>query len=226
MSFNYVVTVQNPTAATHSLKANFTSPTDLNLIVSKSTRIEIHLVNSEGLQPILDVPLNGRVLIMQSYRPVGESKDLLFLVFDRYFFCVLEYITKTGELRTRSNGELQDKIGRPVESGHIGAINSGSSIVALHLYEGLMKVIPIANTVQTCVFKDAFNLRVEELHLIDMCFVNYCPTASSSSSSSSSIDLWSACSTIAILYEDTKNQRSHIWKTPPQRGPPHGVKLK
>ena len=36
----YVVTAHKSTAVTHTVVGNFTSPTDLNLIVGKHTRIE------------------------------------------------------------------------------------------------------------------------------------------------------------------------------------------
>eukprot|EP00667_Euglena_gracilis_P000838 EG_transcript_838 len=205
MAFNYVVTAHKPTAATRCLTSNFTSPTDLNLIVSKCTRLNIHTVASEGLQPILDIPLYGRIIFMQTYRPLGEQKDLLFLVFERYSFCVLEYAA--GEVRTRANGDLVDKIGRKVEIPRIGLINEAGTLIALHLYEGLLKVIPIANSAGQCQLKDAFNLRVEEHKLFDMCFLqSRNPAATSSASSSSSTDPWST-NTVAFLYEDTKGNR-------------------
>ena len=77
--------------------------------------------------------------------------------------------------------------------------------------QGLIKVIPIANSLGNCQLKEAFNLRVEEPHLIDMCFIynrNASAGASSSaSSSSSSSDPWACNNTIAILYEDMKQNR-------------------
>ena len=36
----YIVTAHKSTAVTHTVVGNFTSPTDLNLIVGKHTRIE------------------------------------------------------------------------------------------------------------------------------------------------------------------------------------------
>lgn len=54
-------------------------------------------------------------IVYPSQKPLdisqGEQKDLLFLVFERYLFCVLEYVAEANELRTRANGELSDKIG-------------------------------------------------------------------------------------------------------------------
>jgi hypothetical protein len=49
MAYNYVVTAQKPTAVTHSLTAAFTGPDQLNLILIKSTRLEIHTMGPEGL---------------------------------------------------------------------------------------------------------------------------------------------------------------------------------
>ena len=52
MAHNYVVTAQQPTAVTNCATGNFTSPTDLNLIIARSTRIEILSVSPEGLRSI------------------------------------------------------------------------------------------------------------------------------------------------------------------------------
>lgn len=49
---------------------NFTSPSDLNLILAKNTRIEIHLVTPEGLRPLKEIGLYGKVAVMKFFRPV------------------------------------------------------------------------------------------------------------------------------------------------------------
>ncbi|CAN6454566.1 unnamed protein product [Victoria cruziana] len=57
--WNYVVTAHKPTNVIHSCVGNFTSPQELNLIIAKCTRIEIHLLTPQGLQ----VTFNTSVLI-------------------------------------------------------------------------------------------------------------------------------------------------------------------
>lgn len=69
MSYNYVVTAQKPTAVNSAVTGNFTGPNDLNLILAKNTRLEIHVVTPEGLKPVLDVGLYGRIATMQLFRP-------------------------------------------------------------------------------------------------------------------------------------------------------------
>ena len=77
MSYNYVVTAHKPTNITHSLVCHFTGPHDINLIVSKCTRLEVHKVEPDGLRCMLDVPLYGRIATMELWRPAGSTQDML-----------------------------------------------------------------------------------------------------------------------------------------------------
>jgi len=52
-----------------SILANFTSPTDRNLLVARFNRIDISLVTEEGLQPIKEIALYGKIEIMKVFRP-------------------------------------------------------------------------------------------------------------------------------------------------------------
>ncbi|GJP48061.1 hypothetical protein CLOM_g7334 [Closterium sp. NIES-68] len=185
--WNYVVTAHKPTAVTHSLVGSFTGSHDMNLIVGKSTRMEIYLLTPQGLQPLVDVPLYGRIATMELFRPPGELKDLLFICTERYKFCVLEYDAESRELITRANGDVSDRIGRPTDNGQIGIVDPDFRIIGLHLYDGLFKVIPIDSKGH---LKEAFNIRLEELQVIDIKFLYGCERP-----------------TIAVLYQDNKDAR-------------------
>lgn len=56
---------------------NFTSPTDLNLLVAKVTRLEMYLVTPEGLRPMKEVGLYGRVAKMKMFRPPVSEKNVI-----------------------------------------------------------------------------------------------------------------------------------------------------
>jgi len=185
--FNYCVTAHKPTVVTHSLVGRFTSPNDLNLIISKSTRIEIHSVTAEGLQPLLDFDIYGRIATIELFRPTGEPQDLLFISTERYKFCVLAYDTKTGEIITRANGDLRDRVGKAADIGQIGIIDPDCRLIGLHLFDGSFKVIPIDSKGQ---LKEAFDIRLEELQVVDIKFLYNCSKP-----------------TIALLYQDTKEAR-------------------
>ena len=73
MSCNYIVTAYKPTSVTEALTGPFTSPTDLNLIQAKGNNIVVNLVTPEGLKPVVDVSIYGRISLMQLIRPkVGD----------------------------------------------------------------------------------------------------------------------------------------------------------
>eukprot|EP00256_Glycine_max_P062141 XP_014631544.1 DNA damage-binding protein 1b [Glycine max] len=185
--WNYVVTAHKPTNVTHSCVGNFTSPQDLNLIIAKCTRIEIHLLSPQGLQPMLDVPIYGRIATLELFRPHGEAQDYLFIATERYKFCVLQWDSETGELVTRAMGDVSDRIGRPTDNGQIGIIDPDCRLIGLHLYDGLFKVIPFDNKGQ---LKEAFNIRLEELQVLDIKFLYGCSKP-----------------TIVVLYQDNKDAR-------------------
>lgn len=52
---------------------NFTSENDLNLIVAKNSRLEIYLVTPEGLRPLKEVNINGKIAVMKHFRPAVRS---------------------------------------------------------------------------------------------------------------------------------------------------------
>ncbi|BBN08966.1 DNA damage-binding protein 1 [Marchantia polymorpha subsp. ruderalis] len=185
--WNYVVTAHKPTNVTHSCVGNFTGPQELNLIIAKCTRIEIHLLTPQGLQPMLDVPIYGRIATLELFRPTGESQDVLFISTERYKFCVLQWDADSGELVTRAMGDVSDRIGRPTDNGQIGIVDPDCRLIGLHLYDGLFKVIPIDNKGQ---LKEAFNIRLEELQVLDIKFLYGCSKP-----------------TIAVLYQDNKDAR-------------------
>ena len=63
--YSYVVTAHRPSAVAQSLTAMLTSPADINLIISKVTRMEIHQLTDGGLKGVADVPIYGRIACMR-----------------------------------------------------------------------------------------------------------------------------------------------------------------
>ncbi|WOL16215.1 DNA damage-binding protein 1 [Canna indica] len=169
------------------LKSNLITHILLASSGSKCTRIEIHLLTPHGLQPMLDVPIYGRIATLELFRPHGEPQDFLFIATERYKFCVLQWDAENSELITRAMGDVSDRIGRPTDNGQIGIIDPDCRIIGLHLYDGLFKVIPFDNRGQ---LKEAFNIRLEELQVLDIKFLYGCLKP-----------------TIAVLYQDNKDAR-------------------
>lgn len=91
MSQQYVATAKKATAVSKSLVCHFTGPDDLNLVIAKGAHLEIRAITAEGLQHRLDVPLYGAIATMEAYRLTDESCERIFVLTERYQFCVLQY---------------------------------------------------------------------------------------------------------------------------------------
>ncbi|XP_037294045.1 DNA damage-binding protein 1 isoform X2 [Manduca sexta] len=174
MAYHYVVTAQKPTAVTACVTGNFTSPTDLNLLVAKVNRLEMYLVTPEGLRPLKEVGLYGRVAKMRLFRPPYEKKDLVFILTARYNAMILEWRTgANGELEvvTRAHGNVSDRIGKPSENGILAVIDPQARVIGLRLYDGLFKIIPLD---KDSTELKAASLRLEELNVYDVEFLHGC----------------------------------------------------
>ncbi len=68
--FNYVVTAHKPTAVSYSCVGRFTHFERQNLVVARSNRIEIYLLTEEGLEPVLETAVYGRIAMLKLY---GEN---------------------------------------------------------------------------------------------------------------------------------------------------------
>ena len=180
--FNYVVTAHKPTAVSYSCVGRFTHLEKQNLIVARSNRIEIYLLTEEGLEPVLETTVYGRIAMLKLCEgsTFGDKEKvpgrLVVVTEDRYSLAVLSYDSATNTLQTISSGDVSDLTGRPVEHGMLGDIDQNARVIALHIYDGLLKFIPFdenGNLLQ------AFNANLNELKVLDFVFL---PSTSSSSS--------------------------------------------
>ncbi|GAX83262.1 hypothetical protein CEUSTIGMA_g10688.t1 [Chlamydomonas eustigma] len=185
--FNYVVTAYKASSVIKSVVGSFTSPTDVNLIIAKSTKVEVHKLTLAGLQLVMELPIYGRISAVELFRPKGKYQDNLFILVEKYKVCVLEFDPHTKSVVTRAHGDVRDNIGSPSENGQLAALDPEGRAIAMHLYCGLIKVIPLGDRGRLL---DAFNARIEELNIIDMIFLT-----------------GQERPTIAVLYEDLKKAR-------------------
>jgi len=175
MSYNYVVTAHKPSAVTACVTGNFTSKDDINLIVAKNNRLELYVVTSDGLRPLKEVTIYGKISTMKLFRPAGEIKDFLFILTHRHNAIILECF-RDGEvidIITKAYGNVSDEISRESETGSLALIDPTCKLIGLRLYDGLFKIIPLDK--ENKDFK-AFVIRMEELQIFDMQFLHGCAT--------------------------------------------------
>lgn len=173
MAYQYIVTAHKPTAVIACATGNFTSAKDLNLIVAKNSKIEIFLVTPEGLRPLKEVSIYGKIAVMLLFRPQNELKDLLFIVTARYDTMILECNCENEkmEIITRAHGNVADRIGKVSENGIIAVIDPEARVIGLRIYDGLLKIIPLEKENSEL---RATSIRIEESEIQDLNFLHGC----------------------------------------------------
>ena len=89
------------------------------MILAKVNHIEVLSVTPEGLRPIKQFTINGRVEVMKFFRPQGLNKDRLFIVTAKNNAMILEADDSgnTLEIITKARGDVGDRIGQNAQTG-------------------------------------------------------------------------------------------------------------
>ncbi|KAK2957112.1 putative DNA damage-binding protein 1 [Blattamonas nauphoetae] len=85
----------------------------------------------------------------------------------KYQLLLLDLDPKVNRLVSRGSCSVRDVIGRPSESGGFLLTQPGGNAAVLHLYNGLLKVVPLD---EEGLFQEPFNLAMEQMKIIDMHF--------------------------------------------------------
>jgi len=88
---------------------------------------------------------------------------------EKYNFCLLRYNETSELVETLATGSLRDKCCRPSDSGQLAAIDADGRLLVLHIFQGLLKVLPVDGKQRDregeVRFRDPYNLRLDELQV-------------------------------------------------------------
>ena len=178
MAHFYAVTSQKATAVTCATKCSFIDPDEVNLVVAKGNRLEVYsLISSEGtsksLLMNLEIQLFGRVVSIHAYTPqsskVDSNTQVIFVLTEHHYFCVLGYDPIAKKAVKRASGDLKSTIGQRATIPK-SAIDPATRMIAMHLYDGHIKILPMP---ATGGFSDAFDVRLLNVtRLMDMGFLH------------------------------------------------------
>lgn len=145
--------------------------------------MEVLVVTPEGLRPVKQFAINGRVQVMKFFRPQGSAgqsssassppavKDRLFLVTARHSAMILEAegSDQNLEIVTKAHGDVAEPTGKKSESGTRAIIDPESRAIALRIYDALLKIIPLVKDQNEL---KAFNIRLERSGHLKLAFAS------------------------------------------------------
>jgi len=191
-------------------------------LVAKSRRLEVRQYRSASEEqaglpspfPIaLQVPVNGRLTSLLPLQIPSSPTAFVFCTTDRFRYAALSYSPDHSPpypIQTHATGSLQGQdhniLGRQAESGPLVAADHFSRCIAVHLYDGLMTIIPVDTNYRASsaaksaaakesgggdsgspstkapasrrqVLKEAFHCRIEERTVLALTFLQTDPSS-------------------------------------------------
>lgn len=140
LSMFYVVSAQQSASVSHSLSLNFTSDTDVNLIVAKSNKLELYLLQNT-LELLMEIPVFGRIVTLDQL--IVNNKVSVVFTTTRNKICVLSWDHELGNVVTDAYGDISDKGARAVECGQILCVHQDA--MGVYMSQGLFKILPISH---------------------------------------------------------------------------------
>ncbi|BFZ62534.1 DNA damage-binding protein 1a [Saitoella coloradoensis] len=199
----YVVSAHKATSVRHAIKAYFTSPTEQNLILSKANRIEIHTLSLETgtLHFDHEFTVYGRVTVIQAFRPEDARTDHIVVGTDMYDYFTLSWDAEEKTIvNERSIGNLHDHVLRQPECGSISLVDPLKRCMVMHLYQGLLSIVPMAQPsrdkrkkakLEVGQLEEPYGIRLPELNVVALSMVH--------SEKKNPV--------VAVLYRDNEQQR-------------------
>lgn len=94
---------------------------------------------------------------------------MLLFTTEKHQIRVLAYDPDRDCLVTRASGSAASPYRQPSEVGHKLLVAPSGDFIALHCYDGLVRIIPVN---ERGLFEDAFDVRIAEQRLIDIVFLH------------------------------------------------------
>ncbi|EDQ91677.1 uncharacterized protein MONBRDRAFT_31124 [Monosiga brevicollis MX1] len=164
----YVVSSFKPSAVTTAVRANFTAPDELNLLILKHSHLEVYKVVEEGLEPVMDKDLYGSVLAMNVIRLPGWERDAVFLLTSTFRFFILASDEDNGVV-TVIKGNALSSCQRPADCGVHVAVHPKGNCIFVSVYPGNALIIPFDASGEPM---EAYSVFVPVSSLLDATFVN------------------------------------------------------
>ena len=116
----------------------------LLLLLSKGNTIEIWDQSEDGLTKTTDLSLYGRVIRALLFRPPNCSTDHLFILTQRFQFCILAFDSKEDRIITKASGSAEERLNNnKTEGGPIVIIDPSQTKILLHIYKGAIDLLPL-----------------------------------------------------------------------------------
>lgn len=108
--FNYIGYLNKPNAVNKSITGYFTGNVLKNLILVKSSYLEIYLINDNSIDFLFSQNIYCEILILENINSENKSIERLFVLNNLLEFSVIEFNENRKIFTTITNGSIKEEI--------------------------------------------------------------------------------------------------------------------
>ena len=168
--YNYIGIIHKPTAVSHSLKCNFTSKTNDNLILIKNNIIEIYNLTKNGLEPNPYLNIFGKIIIVENIPCNKQNKDNLFILTEDLDYRIISY--NNNKIENLIKGNIKEDLGKKNEK-ILYAIDSNKNYIIINAYVNLFNVICLNINLRDKIRDFIFTYEYEEIFFLNNFSINH-----------------------------------------------------
>lgn len=214
--------ITKSSAVFNSIYGNITDPSHQNLILNHGTHIDVYLITSTGLQYQFSHHINGIIIaistINRSSKNINDNnaiatrdrtllnedkRDILFIFTRKNSIIFLTWQKEKGKLITISSVDASDRIYRPIDRNEGPIISTFKEMIAIHQSIGWIKLYRHSNGL---IEPSPVMLRIEELQVIAMEFLESSPSLSQDADNSNDHPICSSYQ-LAIIHQNIEGKR-------------------
>ena len=145
--YNYIGLIRKSSAISHCVRSNFFGDEKLNLILSKTDRIEFYDLCKEGLIQNRFINIYGKInliLSIPSRDKRYKSKDNLFVLSDDLDFSLFSYNKTSNNIDSIINGNIKEEIGRK-QDNVLYSLDILKNFLLISAFKNIFKLICVNN---------------------------------------------------------------------------------
>ena len=145
--YNYIGVIRKSTAVTHCIRCNFFGDEKLNLILSKTDRLEFYDLTKEGLAQNRYMNIYGKINLILSVPSRDKRykiKDNIFVLSEDLDFALFSYNKTSNNIDSLITGNIKEEIGRK-QDNVLYSLDILKNFLLISAFKNIFKLICVNN---------------------------------------------------------------------------------
>ena len=161
--YNYIGIIRKSTAVTHCINCHFFEEEKLNLVLSKTDRIEFYDLTKEGLNQNRYIDIYGKINLIVSIPSKDKKyklKDNIFVLSEDLDFALLSYNKISNSIDSLITGSVREEIGRK-QDNILYSLDNLKNFILISAFKNIFKLICVNNEMRVMEKYNDFTIKYQ-----------------------------------------------------------------